>query len=596
MLSKQTPALSLINKPQLALLKRQLKILLDEAAKFAEKDQYSNQIRAAFYYQVALAFCDQQLQENEDKQQIKESISKAITELADNYPKKLGIKLTPETDVYAQPLKNNYKEQLKKIREETKQQFGNHQPLQLVQTPPQKLDEAKNNEPASTIQEIYQTITDKMKKLTAELIESCINDYRQLTGDNPPCDYAFICLGSMARAEMTPYSDLEYGILIAESEEKYKQYFRYVTQLLHLKMVNLCETTPKIMDITLPLIDSQAFPVSIPNGFSFDGQAKAGCKNPLGNRGLSNVNKEDLFELIGTPKELLEYQSDSWFIKNQHLSLILTCIDHICGNETLTNQYKKLLQDFLDKAEQPTETANNGKSRRRVRAAQVLYFDLLKFEPKLGKITNYGREVPIKYELYRLLNTILDGLSLFNGLNLDKTWLRLQGLSKKGFLNATDAEFIFQKILEPISTLRLNTYLENGEQNDNGLIIAPQDYADIEIFSENPIIDIFKQLIVLSDLAWEFIKSGFSKRQQYNPFEKIIYPQEQDYVSEKLIQARIYSYLRREDQATIIYQELLKQQKLAITDQITIRNQLGLSFIKKGEQKEALSLYRDLIN
>ena len=64
-------------------------------------------------------------------------------------------------------------------------------------------------------------MTEKLRQFFANFIEECI----QLLGP-PKTAYAFIGLGSMSRWEMCPYSDLEFAILIENSTEENKIYFK----------------------------------------------------------------------------------------------------------------------------------------------------------------------------------------------------------------------------------------------------------------------------------------------------------------------------------------------------------------------------------
>ena len=75
--------------------------------------------------------------------------------------------------------------------------------------------------------------------LIQQLLKSCLV---QLGPPPAGCEHAVIGLGSLAGGKMTPWSDLEFAILISEDRHEYKEYFRNLTKLLHIKVINLGET------------------------------------------------------------------------------------------------------------------------------------------------------------------------------------------------------------------------------------------------------------------------------------------------------------------------------------------------------------------
>lgn len=64
----------------------------------------------------------------------------------------------------------------------------------------------------------------------------------------PLCDKTLIGHGSLARKEMSPYSDLELALLIEKSSHRTPEYFRKTDQWLELQVINLGETAIKILD------------------------------------------------------------------------------------------------------------------------------------------------------------------------------------------------------------------------------------------------------------------------------------------------------------------------------------------------------------
>ena len=85
---------------------------------------------------------------------------------------------------------------------------------------------------ACEIRNLFRKIASKMKQLLADIIQECIN----VLGEPPECDYEIVLLGSFAREEMTPYSDLEWAILTNSEEEKCKVFFRNLTNLVHFQV------------------------------------------------------------------------------------------------------------------------------------------------------------------------------------------------------------------------------------------------------------------------------------------------------------------------------------------------------------------------
>lgn len=81
------------------------------------------------------------------------------------------------------------------------------------------------------IRGLFKKIASVVKQLLAEIIQECL----EVLG-KPPCNYEVVVLGSLAREEMTPYSDLEWAIITSSEEEQCKVYFRNLTNLVHLQV------------------------------------------------------------------------------------------------------------------------------------------------------------------------------------------------------------------------------------------------------------------------------------------------------------------------------------------------------------------------
>ena len=168
---------------------------------------------------------------------------------------------------------------------------------------------------ATKIHEVFGDIQDMYVRLVSMLVKECESKLGQ-----PPCSFAIIALGSVARIEATPFSDLEFAILHSNQAIGDKiDYFRVLTHFLHLKVINLGETILPTLGIK-ELNDFQSsdpnsswfYDSETPRGISFDGAMPWASKTPLGR--METKNKPAL-ELIGTPEQMAEFQNEDVAVK-----------------------------------------------------------------------------------------------------------------------------------------------------------------------------------------------------------------------------------------------------------------------------------------
>ncbi|MBX9586383.1 MAG: hypothetical protein K2X50_03910 [Gammaproteobacteria bacterium] len=301
----------------------------------------------------------------------------------------------------------------------------------------------------------------------------------------PHCEFAIIPLGSTARGEMTPYSDLEFAILYERNEGEedinIKHYFRIITEYLYIKIANLGETRIRGEMSDFPPGVDFTFDQSIPKGFTFD----PGKNTPLGKKGEH--------ELIGTPDEISRYLSIDFIKRNSTLWTILNTL----SSENIIYSTKfgsSIVVDFIRIKNALINTVDY----------RSFLFDsmnvvLARFRVSLGKLEDQGRVLNVKYGLYRLPNMLIDLLAIYYNLSSASSWARLREMYEKELISKI-AYYYLISIVSTCTMLRTVVYLENNSQCDD-LVVNYSGY------SEESISSIFKTLLPLEIYMHEFVDS-----------------------------------------------------------------------------------------
>ena len=75
-----------------------------------------------------------------------------------------------------------------------------------------------------------------MKEFSGAVIEQAV----KICGEEP-CEFAAVCMGSMVRGEMTPYSDMEFLFLLENKEADVEDYFEKLVVTVYFFIENLRE-------------------------------------------------------------------------------------------------------------------------------------------------------------------------------------------------------------------------------------------------------------------------------------------------------------------------------------------------------------------
>ena len=201
------------------------------------------------------------------------------------------------------------------------------------------------------IRDLQNYITSRYTKIMADIAEYC----DEIMGD-APCRFAIIGMGSLARKEITPYSDFEH-IITLEDEVVHKYannelkeivipHFKWFSVVFHIIVINLQETI--LPSVAIPSLngfysenkkDNWFFDAITPRGVSFDGLMPHACKLPIG-RQKSTKLKTWKTELIKPIQSMLQYLTKESEIKNgYHLNDILTKTCFVYGDKMIYKQF-----------------------------------------------------------------------------------------------------------------------------------------------------------------------------------------------------------------------------------------------------------------
>ncbi|MDP3705364.1 MAG: DUF294 nucleotidyltransferase-like domain-containing protein [Legionellaceae bacterium] len=179
-----------------------------------------------------------------------------------------------------------------------------------------------------TITTLYQLIQCNMNQFIVSMIEQAI----QQTG-HPLSEYAIISMGSYARGEETPFSDIEFFILTKETHLSVINYFKTMTKFLLLRMLSLGETV-------LPALGepfSQTYDPITRQGVSFDPYLTRASKTPLGRKDGDRL----IYRLIGTPKDIAVLTLSTH--PDPVLSQMLLSGSFLAGNPAIYEEYTTII-------------------------------------------------------------------------------------------------------------------------------------------------------------------------------------------------------------------------------------------------------------
>ncbi|XP_066298225.1 uncharacterized protein [Branchiostoma lanceolatum] len=542
-------------------------------------------VKAAALYNAAIAKSEDQVLNcniDTDIREVEKAFMKCI------------LKIHPNV---SQDNTEKHKKQLKEMRDQIKLEMETWIDQQLdpyaldEDDPCVKKIEAKR---AQAVRHLFENIVQQRKEFISLLVEECIG----LMG-RPPCKYALIGLGSQATGLVTPYSDLEFAILVEEESKECLVYFRNLTHYLHLKVVNLGETILPALGIkslndfySKDPLDNWFYDSVTPRGFAFDGSMPKASKTPLGRQGTKN---EPPSELICTPENMasiLQKDVTLYLKEGYHLATVLRNPCLIAGDQELMGTYmnitvKKLQDDGGKMAQQLVE--------------ETLKEDMMS---NRREETITARLMDVKKEIYRFPAVAVDCLALYSGIVPTTVWETIEKMENQQVISANNAHHL--TVLASISAeLRLRTYIANGGQKENLSAIASMETALHGLKSSlqtkhyletNELSPVFHLQNEKQLFRYYFTVIPLRRVLSKCRDKKIILKSFSDfYDNSPEVQGSMYSEICNYRSAISCYKEALKKDELSNTAKIDLLQNLGDALHMAGNNRKAISYHEQAL-
>ena len=303
-------------------------------------------------------------------------------------------------------------------------------------------------------------------------------DYTQIMADlslycekvmgKAPCKFTVIGMGSLARKEITPYSDFEHIIVLETlyqqeiQKENVLNYFRWFSVIFQTVVLNLQETIlPSVSIYSLNNKESKHgdwfYDAFTTRGISFDGMMPHACKFPLGRQQFTET-KTWKTELIKPVNEMLNYLTTDEDLKNgYHLKEILTKICFVYGDKTIFDDFESSVHEILKKEDKKIQIDT-------IKRQMLKDLDKYAARSTLLELLQ-SNELNLKQVMYRSTTLFISALGRAYNIQATSSFDIIEQLEAKSKIK----ENTKQKLMNAVAIaceIRLKWYMKCQRQND----------------------------------------------------------------------------------------------------------------------------------
>jgi len=339
--------------------------------------------------------------------------------------------LSQANSVLVENPKENKLEMFSHCAENLRITLGVHSTDPITKTYREALEKYRESfdEKIEDVKEFQNRALERFKKLFALFLQ----DAFELLGP-PPCEYDLRAMGSWARKEPCPYSDLEWFILIKNNE--HQSYFKALAKFIELQIISLGETAPNGIPIFSALGSIHHSGLHIDPGI-----------NPC---------QENTICLIAQPEKMAEVFSESNANNNyfdQLQVMLLRSISFGSSSYELFAKYSDMVQ------------SNQKKSK-----ARLAIEDLRSsYETAWSVPPEQLQEFNLKSQFIVPLNLLLGMIGIYFDIQTGSPLEITEELQQLRIFSGNTAELI-KETLEITYKIRVRLHLLYKEQKDSALL------------------------------------------------------------------------------------------------------------------------------
>ena len=335
----------------------------------------------------------------------------------------------------------------------------------------------------SAVKSVSSSTTSLMTMFTSLVISKAVG-----VCGKAPCLFSVVGMGSLAKGETTPYSDLEFMFLIEKKTTESLKYFEKLAVTMYFIIGNLKETKLKYMNIAEL---KGWFDDKSTNGFKIDGLSVKAGNIPTG-----NGSTQPKYRMIMTVDEAVLWYEGVFTAPDEEESvrgdesamLCNTC--HIHGEKILHNKFTSriasLFQNLARKAATKAMISND-----------IEKFEFLPDE-KLVQVRN------VKEDLFRFPSLMVFDLRQFHQLWVKDSWEVIEELRRLSIISAE--VWLSLKFLYCVGIYcRLAAYQRCGSQVEDFSVLPTTETYQLP---KAVLIHLFIRLIPIREALKQYVTMG----------------------------------------------------------------------------------------